>query len=221
MPHRHPLFYGKPHFKNYIPSPRWLSVILSGVLLIVFISILNARIRPIFSAMAVTQVTNAVTTAINDAITCGITSEQVTYDEMMMLEPDSDSGIIILSSNLDHANLLRARLLSLVSASVSELSEEDFSIPLGNLTDIGFLSGRGPSISFQILSTGAASAAFDHEFTDAGVNQTLHRIMLDLEVTVQVLLPGETLELPISTQVCVAETIIVGEVPGTYFELEQ
>jgi hypothetical protein len=68
------------------------------------------------------------------------------------------------------------------------------------------------------MSTGTATAEFSHQFLEAGVNQTLHQIMLDIEVCVQVLLPGETTELPVRTRICVAETIIVGEVPDTYLE---
>lgn len=221
MLRRHPFFSGKTRFWTHTWNPAWFSLILAGVLLVVFVSALNVKMKPILSAMAVTRVSNTVTAVVNDAVLEGLASEQISYDDMMILEAGADGGVTILSSDLSRANLLRSKLLSLVLDAVSELSEESFSIPLGNLTEIGFLSGRGPTIGFEILSTGAANATFEHEFTSAGVNQTLHRIMLDIEVTVQVLLPGQTVELPVSTQVCVAETIIIGEVPGTYLELEQ
>ena len=203
------------------PDPRWISVVLAGALLAGFFSVVNARIRPILTAMAVTQISNAVTAAINDAIADGITSEHVSYSDMVLVETDANGRATVLTSNLEQANLLRSELLSLVLEAVSQLSMEDFSIPVGNLTDIDLFSGRGPAITIQVLSTGAASASFEHEFTSAGVNQTLHQIMLDVDVTVQILLPGQTMELPVSTQVCVAETVIVGEVPGTYLQLEQ
>ena len=139
---------------------------------------------------------------------------------MVQMEIASDGRVSALTSNLGQANLLRAQMLSLVLEAVSELSSEDFSIPMGNLTDIDLFSGRGPDVTVDVLSTGTAKADFAHEFVDAGVNQTLHRILLELEVEVQILLPGETIELPVSTRVCIAETVIVGQVPDTYLEWE-
>lgn len=200
---------------------RWISVVLAMILLVCFLTTLNARIRPVLTAMAVTRVSNAVTATINEAVGEGITARHISYGDMVTVETDSAGRASVLTSNLEQANLLRSELLALVLDAVSELSSEDFSIPIGNLTDVDLLSGRGPTVTIRVLSTGAATAAFEHSFVSAGVNQTLHQIMLVFDVTVQILLPGQTLELPVTTQVCIAETIIVGEVPNTYLEWEQ
>lgn len=223
MPRRryHFPFRWAPRRRRPAPDPRLLSLILAGALLAAFFSAVNGRIRPILTAMAVSQVSNAVTATVNDAIAGGIASQHISYSDMVTVETDANGRATVLTSNLEQANLLRTELLAQVLDALSELAMEDFSIPVGNLTDIDLFSGRGPAVTVQVLSTGAASAAFEHEFTGAGVNQTLHQIMLDVDVTVQLLLPGQTLELPVSTQVCVAETVIVGEVPETYLQLER
>lgn len=200
---------------------RWASVILAGILLISFLGLLNARIRPILTAMATTRVSNAVTSAINEAVWQGIADRHISYEDIIKAKTDASGRISVLTSDLEQVNLLRTELVALVLKAVSDLSSEDFSIPVGNLTDLDLLSGRGPTVTVRVLSVGTVNAGFDHEFVSAGVNQTLHRIMMLLDVTVQLLLPGQTLELPISTQVCVAETIIIGEVPNTYLEWEQ
>jgi len=206
--------------RDMIPNPYLISVILAGTLLICFFGMVNRRIRPILTAMATTGVSNAVTSAVNEAILNGVAAEHISYRDMVHMEIAADGRVSALTSNLEQANLLRAQLLSLVLDTVSDLSSEDFSIPLGNLTDVDLFSGRGPEVTVDVLSTGAVRADFSHEFVEAGVNQTLHRIMLDLEVVVQILLPGETIELPVETRVCIAETVIVGQVPNTYLEWE-
>ena len=211
----------RPRRWHWAPDPRWISLLLAGGLLLAFFAAVNSRIRPILTAMAITQTSNAVTAAVNDAVAEGIAAEHISYDDMVTVETDANGRATVLTSNLEQANLLRTQLLGRVLDAVSALSEEDFAIPLGNLTDIDLFSGRGPDIHLRVLSTGAANASFSHSFTDAGVNQTLHQILLDVSVTVQILLPGQTMELPVSTQLCVAETVIVGEVPGTYLQLEQ
>lgn len=198
----------------------WISVLLALGMLLGFLLWVNQQLRPILKAMVVTQISNAVTASVNDAIAVGIAAEHISYDDMVIVETDDSGRATVLKSNLAQANLLRSELLSMVLNKVSELAAEDFSIPFGNLTDIDILSGRGPDITVRVLSVGAVNAAFQHQFSDAGVNQTLHQIMLDISVTVQILLPGETVETPVQTQVCVAETVIVGEVPSTYLQLE-
>ena len=219
---RRPRFLVRPMWRRRGPpgSRMWLSVLLAAVMLTLFLLWINQQIRPILRAMATTQISNAVVAAVSDAIAAGIASEHISYEDMVSVETDASGRITALKSNLAQANLLRSELLSMVLEQVSDLTTEDFSIPFGNLTDLDFLSGRGPSITVRVLSVGAANASFEHIFTEAGVNQTLHQIMLDLEVTVQILLPGETLETQVPTQVCIAETVIVGEVPNTYLQLE-
>lgn len=197
------------------------SILLALLLLALLIGWTNRRIRPVLSAMAVSRVSNAVTVAVHDAIAAGIEREQVSYDDMVSIETDENGHVTVLKSNMARANLLRTELLAAALEEVSALAEgeESFSIPLGNLTGLDFLSGKGPGVKVQVLSVGAASAAFENAFLDAGVNQTLHQIMLNIDVTVEVLLPGETLETVVSTPVCVAETVIVGQVPETYLHI--
>lgn len=221
MPRRRIFIWKRAHVQAGCAKIRWLSVILAFVLLICFLTALNARIHPVLVALAETRVSNAVTEAVNEAVGNSIVAKHISYNDMVTMETDAAGRVSVLTSNLERANLLRTELLSWVLRAVSDLSSEDFSIPFGNLTGVSLFSGHGPTVTIRVLSTGTASAAFEHSFTDAGVNQTLHRIMLAVDVTVQILLPGETRELPVSTQVCVAETIIVGEVPNTYLEWEQ
>lgn len=198
----------------------WLSILLAAAMLAGVLLWTNRQVRPILKAMAVTQISNAVTSAVSESVAAGIASEQISYEDMVYVETDADGRVTALKSNLAQANLLRSELLSMVLEKVSELKQEDFSIPFGNLTNLDVLSGKGPDITIRVLSVGGANASFEHVFTDSGVNQTLHQIMLNLDVTIQILLPGETMEILVPTQVCIAETIIVGEVPNTYLQLE-
>lgn len=197
------------------------SALLAGVLLAVFLLWFNRQLRPVLEAMAEAEVRNAVTAAINDAITEGIAQRDVSYDEMVTVETDESGRVTALKSNMGRANLLRSQLLEAALEEVSGLSEQDFAIPLGNLLGLDFLSGRGPEVKVRVLSAGAAGAAFQNHFSSAGVNQTLHQIVLEISVTVRILLPGRSLETAVSTAVCVAQTVIVGQVPDTYLQLER
>ena len=92
----------------------------------------------------------------------------------------------------------------------------ELSIPVGSLTGSALLAGRGPRIKVRMESVGSSSARFENEFTSAGINQTNHRIVLHIDVSVAILLPGFTTATQVSNAVTVAETVIVGTVPDTY-----
>jgi hypothetical protein len=75
-------------------------------------------------------------------------------------------------------------------------------------------------VRVELLSAGDVVVDMAYEFEDAGINQTLHRVLADITVTVFLLIPGETLSATVDSQVCVAETVIVGQVPDTYLYIE-
>ena len=70
--------------------------------------------------------------------------------------------------------------------------------------------------SAESLASYYSSAEFESQFTGAGVNQTLHRILLHLEIPATVLLPLCKIDVNIETAFCVLETVIIGQVPGVY-----
>ena len=112
------------------------------------------------------------------------------------------------------------RLQSLISDTVldrlSEMTSSDLSIPLGTLTGSNLLAGRGPHIRVRTQSVGSATARLRNALTAAGINQTKHQVLLDVEVYVTVLLPGFATSVQVNNELCVAETVIVGNVPETY-----
>ena len=88
----------------------------------------------------------------------------------------------------------------------------------GSLVFPELLSGRGPGIPVQIIAIRNSDGSFESHFSQAGINQTLHQITMEVLVDVSVLVLGRTEEFTVSSQVIVAETIIVGDVPDTYFQ---
>ena len=117
-------------------------------------------------------------------------------------------------------NRLRVQLVREILEVLEDLDVSRINVPLGVLLDSDLMWGRGPSITARALSVGTVSAEFDSRFTSAGVNQTLHRVWLEVSVPVTVLLPGGQIEVPVETSLCVAETVIVGQVPDAFLQLE-
>lgn len=197
----------------------WLAGALGVLLAAALIFGLDLRLRPVVETMAEAKVTNAVTRLLDSAVTAEIQDRAITYSDLITVEKDESGRITALTSNMAALNDLRTSILSDAVAVVDEIDTQSLAIPVGNLTGINFLSGRGFDLPVEVMTVGSAHAVFRSQFTDAGINQTRHQILLEVTVSVDILLPGGDLPAEITAQVPVAETVIVGSVPDTYVEL--
>ncbi len=198
-----------------------ISALLGIGLAMLFVWMVNRQIMPVFSSMATTKVTNTVTRLLEQTVNSYLTEQNISYQDIITLEKDENGAITALTTNMTRLNTMRNEILIRVSEAMDTLDEEELSIPVGNLTGITLLSGLGFDLPVQVVLVGTAGADFNQTFTAAGINQTHHQIMLDVSVTVNILLPGETETANVTTQVCAAETVIVGGVPDTYLQLAQ
>ena len=189
-----------------------LVVAIAG--LILFRIKYSASIR----ALAQTQVINTTSDLINDAIDRQIEDGKIQYDRMVYFEKDLDGKITALKTNMSEVNRLKTDILNLINDEILSLSTEDLGIPVGSLIFPEFLAGRGPEIPIEILSIRNSDASFTSHFSEAGINQTLQQINMHVSVDVTVLVLGQTDSFTVTSQVIVAETIIVGDVPDTYFK---
>lgn len=189
-------------------------------LLIILIGFLAFRERysGAIRSLAETQVKNATSDLINDAIDQQILAGNIQYDRIVYFEKDLDGRITALKTNMSEVNRLKTAILNLINDEILALDSTDIGIPLGNLVLPEVMPGRGPEIPVQIIAIRNSDATFLSDFTEAGINQTLQQLTMDVCVDVTVLVLGKTSSFTISSQVVVAETIIVGQVPDTYFQ---
>jgi len=183
------------------------------------ISLAERKLQPVLSAAARTQTRNRITAVLERAVLDELAEQEGGFSELVSIQRDGSGAITALTTDMTRLNRLRAELTSAALAAVEGVDVSELQVPLGTLFDSEFLWARGPSIRVRALSVGTADARFDSEFTSAGVNQTLHRLWLDLDVPVTLLLPGGAVEVPVETRLCVAETVIVGQVPDTYLQV--
>ena len=190
-------------------------LLVTSLLLLVFFRI---KFNDSILSLAKTQVSNTTSDLINDAIDRQIEDGNIQYDRMVYFEKNLDGRITALKTNMSEVNRLKTDILNLINDEILALSTDDLGIPLGSLILPEFLSGRGPSIPIQIMSIRNSDASFSSDFTEAGINQTLQQLNMHVSVDVTILVLGKTESFTISSQVVVAETIIVGDVPNTYFQ---
>lgn len=170
------------------------------------------------AGLAETQIKNATSDLINDAIDTQIANKNIQYDRMVYFEKDLDGRITALKTNMSEVNRLKTQILNIINDEILAMDTSDIGIPVGSLIVPEFFSGRGPHIPVQILSIRNSDASFSSFFSEAGINQTLQQLNMTVCVDVAVLVLGKTNYFTVSSQVVVAETIIVGQVPETYLQ---
>lgn len=195
---------------------RWFLflLVIALLLLILFRIKYHATIR----ALAETQLKNTTSDLINDAIDAQIDNNNIQYDRIVYFEKDLNGKITALKTNMSEVNRLKTSILNIINDEILAMDTTDLGIPLGSLILPELLSGTGPQIPVRIISISNSDAAFESHFTEAGINQTLQKLTMTISVDVTILVLGRTECFTVSSEVVVAETIIVGQVPDTFFQ---
>ena len=172
------------------------------------------------AAAATTQIQNQLTGLIERSVVEDLAQRQLGYGDLVTIQREESGAITSLSTDMASMNQLRAYLVNQILEELDGIDVSTIQIPIGSLFDSELLWAAGPSLHVRAMSVGTVQAEFESEFSEAGVNQTRHRIWLHLSIPATVLLAGSAIEVPLDTELCVAETVIVGQVPNTYLSLD-
>lgn len=192
-------------------------ILIIFVFLLVFL-IFRLKYRDALTELARTQVTNSTSDLINDAIDSQMLNNNIQYDRIVYFEKDLEGRITALKTNMSEVNRLKTAILNLINDEILAMDTSELGIPIGNFLFPEIFSGKGPSIPIRILSIRNSDASFHSAFSEAGINQTLQKLNMDIQVDVSVLVLGKINSFTVSSQVVVAETIIVGQVPEMFFQ---
>lgn len=203
--------------RRLLRREKLLLVLLAGAVaaLALFLTA-TAHLRPVLVSLATVRVSNTVTRIVAAAVNETVFDGDVDYDSLIELEKDNEGRIVALKSDMAEFNRLQSAVLDGILRRMEEVDTRELSIPAGTLTGSPLLAGRGPEIRVRMQSVGSPSARFENSFTAAGINQTKHQILLVVDVSVGILLPGFSTGTRVSNSFNVAETVIVGSVPENY-----
>lgn len=191
-----------------------VAALLAGSCLLLFRYKFNKPVRELAQA----QVINATSDLINDAIDRQIEVGDIQYDRIVYFEKDLNGGITALKTNMSEVNRLKTNTLNIINDEILALDQSDIGIPIGSVFLPEFFSGQGTTLPVRILAIRNSDAYFDSNFTQAGINQTLHKLNMHVIVDVSVLILGQSASFTVSSEVVVAETILIGDVPDTFLQ---
>jgi len=197
-----------------------LIILLVLVVAIIIFSLIYRHLITNVENMATAEARNSVSLAVNSAVAKKMATGAFAYSDLVTLITDSDGKISAITTNIVKINALKSELADEIIENITLGNIATMSIPAGNLIGNILTSGRGYNIPVRVVLANSIEERFRNSFSSAGINQTLHRIWLEVDITVNILVPGKTSQIVVSTEMVVAETVIVGSVPDsyTYFE---
>lgn len=190
---------------------------LAVVLIIAGIALLiDIRVRPIIEQTAIYQSKILATRIINDAVYSQLDDEQFNYSGLITLIYNNEKQISAIESNMVNINKLKAKINNSINERLCDLDSHDLSIALGTVSGFSSFYNQGPLIPVKVKPDGFVETNLISSFKDAGINQTLHRILVRIKVNISAIIPGYTSSGVIDTEFVIAETVIVGNVPEAY-----
>ncbi len=196
------------------------SLILIGLLLALLLLLLEKNLESVILDMAYARAEAMAVEYIHEAVR-DVMEETVTYDDMMTVRTDQQGKITMLQANAVRMNELATITALEAQAKLESADAQSVATPLGAALGIPFFSALGPRVHVKIVPVSAVSAAFSTEFESAGINQTRHKIYLSLHTTVRLVIPSGARQVSLGSQVLIAESIVVGEVPDSYVQVPE
>ena len=196
-----------------------VALLLFLAMFCLFFAAVAIFLKDLSAQIAVSDASDIVTVQINNAISDIMAEQDYSGDYFVSFEKDAAGDVTAISSNMARINALSAKILHRVVGATENRTIE-IGIPAGNLTGISLLMGRGPNIPVQIIVLTSSRVEFNNSIVTAGINQTKHQINLEVIVDIDILVPWGTESSQVMTEILIADTIVVGQVPDTYLNVQ-
>ena len=184
---------------------------------VVFIAI-DGCMWPSIANISGVYAQNIAEKAFNDAVSAVLAEDQVSYSSLVTLQKDDSSQISAIQTDTVAMNQLKAQISDKIMENLSNSEYSEFKVPVGTFTGS---MGRGPKLSFRLQFAEGVITSYENVFESAGINQTLHRIMLKVKTTVCLVSSWHSTSVEIESSYLIAETILVGSVPSVYADIGQ
>ena len=211
---RNPKKHRNMNFKQFKVHSSLLIVLIIIIAFNFIIYIFGKRILPIVLNMGEVKIKSEAVKIMNEE-SVNIYSENFKYDDIINIEKDSDGNITMIRADTVKQNYLASQVVLKCDERLSDLEDLGVKIPLGYLTNNVMFYNMGPKITVKMQQVGNITTSYESEFQSAGINQTRHKIYLNLTTTMRVIVPFNSKEVEVTCQIPVSDTIIVGKIPET------
>lgn len=209
---------GKDRSPKTEKNKKRYTIIIIIVIAFSTVKLVLDAVLPIFDTLCENRAKSIATIISNEEATNVM--KQHSYDDLFTIEKDKNGNITMLKSNVISINEITSDVAVKIQNQIDNKGKENIEIALGSFTGLKLLAGRGPGIRIRISSIGSVETDLKSEFASQGINQTLHRVYLQVKCNVNILTPFDNIEREITNQILLVENVIVGNIPNSYYNLE-
>ena len=135
---------------------------------------------------------------------------------LVAIERDNNGNVVLFTANTSAVNSIARQTAIVSKGKLDQLAKEQIEIPFGTISGIPLFSEMGPEIVITVTPIGAVNCTINSTFESVGINQTLHRMYIEVSCQIDIIIPTAKHTITPTVSILVSESIIVGSVPDTY-----
>ncbi|MDD3397302.1 MAG: sporulation protein YunB [Clostridia bacterium] len=195
-------------------------VLLGIVVFFIILSIIYIVniVNPVLYEATEAKIKSVSYKALSTAVYSIIASNSDTYSELIHYTYDNNGKIALINVDSLNVNILSRQITSMAQGNIDNLASSGINVHLGAFSGISVFVNLGPQVTMALNPIGAVITSFRSEFTSAGINQTNHRIFVNIMCSICIIMPVYSPQIETSTDILIGENIIIGEVPSTYLQ---
>lgn len=186
--------------------------------MVVALVFIEKNLKPTILAYAEAKAKQIAVDSINDVINNKIVPD-IASEELEKVHKDGNAKVTIVQPNIAKINQIQAETATEINKTLKNLSQGQFKIPLGQVMGSQLLASYGPKIKVSFVPIGTVDVKLVDKIDEAGINQTRHKMYFKVTSQVKVVIPLESSNVKVSSEVLIADNIILGEVPFTYVKI--
>lgn len=202
-------------FKTKVKKRLFIFFLIVVFLITAIFLYFNKIVNPIILSITESKVASLSTKAVNSAVS-EVLVENNLYEDLVTICTNDAGDVVMIQANSVLINKLSRDLARASQTKLDTIGAQGVSIPMGTFTGMPIFIGRGPEVRLKVMPIGAIQCSFMSEFVQAGINQTNHKIYVNLTATINVVLPVANKQIVSNTQLLICENIIVGKIPEVY-----
>ena len=214
------MYYGKVVFviknsKNpiYRPAFSWLALLLIICIISCYI---YYKMQPVVIRYAESVAETVMLNSANEAVVAILDEQDFDYNDIANLTRNKEGQVTSLEIDTYKVNYLKSHISNKISDIIEDRERYTVSIPVGTFLANTYTSGFGPDINFKMQMTTTAFVDFEHEFRGVGINQVIHRVIVNIKINGSLIIAGYKKNINTNTTAIAAQTVIVGAVPNNF-----
>ena len=197
----------------------WLfKTVCVSIVLLISVLLLDAKLRPALYDLAALEAYAISSKTVNSAVEKILSENAPAYSEIVNINYTENNAVTGITTDIVKLNLFKSRVTNAIDEEFNKKEKTDITVSLGTASGVALFSGWGPYIDVEVGFSSSTQSDFENVFSSAGINQTQHSVMLNIETTVILTMSGKRIKQTVETSFCVAQTVIVGTVPNVMVE---